>query len=99
MSAGTGMTRASRIKTEETILDQHFRYFVGIDWGTQTHCVVLLDGEGRAIEQYNVAHSGEGLFTLVERLKQRTGCEPVEVAVAVEVAWGCFNRNARGEWL
>ena len=71
-------------------MDQRFRHFVGIDWGTQTHCVVLLDGEGRAIEQYNVAHSGEGLFTLVERLKQRTGCKPVEVAVAVEVAWGAL---------
>jgi hypothetical protein len=51
---------------------------------------MLLDGEGRAIEQYNVAHSGEGLFTLVERLKQQTNCKPAEVAVAVEVAWGAL---------
>lgn len=36
------------------------------------------------------SRSREGLFTLVERLKQRTGCKPVEVAVAVEVAWGAL---------
>ena len=41
-------------------MDQEFRYFVGIDWGTENHCVVLLDREGRAIEQYNVAHSLPG---------------------------------------
>ena len=62
-------------QTKETILNQRFRYFVGIDWGTQTHCVVWLDGEGRAIEQYNVAHSGEGLCTLVERLKAANGLQ------------------------
>src|ERR1700733_7083825 len=91
MSAGTGMTRASRISNKgELRLDQRFCYFVGIDWGTENHCVVLLDGEGRAIEQYNVDHSGDGLSTLVEKLKQRTACDPVEVAVAIEVAWGAL---------
>jgi transposase len=71
-------------------LDQRFGYFVGIDWGTQTHCVVLLDREGRAIEQYNVAHSGDGLITLVEKLQHRTACDPAAVAIAIEVAWGAL---------
>jgi transposase len=71
-------------------LEQAFRYFVGIDWGTQLHCVVLLDGEGRAIEQYNAAHSGEGLAVLVEKLKQRTNCDSTEVAIAIEVGWGAL---------
>ena len=42
------------------------------------------------MNQYDVAHSGEGLLSLVERLKQRTSCKPVEVAVAIEVAWGAL---------
>ena len=74
----------------ERILDHQFRYFVGIDWATQTHRVALLDSEGRAVEQYNAAHSGEGLAALVEKLKQRTGCNPEEVAIAIEVAWGAL---------
>ena len=72
------------------ILDRQFRYFVGIDWATQTHRVALLDSEGRAVEQYNAAHSGDGLAALVEKLKQRTGCNPEEVAIAIEVAWGAL---------
>ena len=46
-------------------MEHSFQYFVGIDWGTQTRRVVLLDGSGRAVEQYNADHSGEGLVTLV----------------------------------
>ncbi|HEX4750112.1 MAG TPA: IS110 family transposase [Bryobacteraceae bacterium] len=71
-------------------MDQQFRYFVGIDWGTENHCVVLLDREGRAVEQYNVTHSGDGLFSLVERLNRRTLCDAAEVAVGIEVAWGAL---------
>ena len=71
-------------------MDCQFRYFVGIDWGTQTHCVVLLDHEGRVIEQYNAVHSGEGLVALVAKLKHGTACEPNQVSVAIEVAWGAL---------
>ena len=69
-------------------MEQVFQYFVGIDWGTQTHRVAVLDGTGRPVEQYNADHSGEGLVTLVNKLKQRTACEPASVAVGIEVAWG-----------
>lgn len=72
------------------ILDQLFQYFVGIDWGTQTHCVVLLDREGRAVEQYNAEHSGKGLRALVDRLKQKTACDSAAVAIGVEVGWGAL---------
>ena len=65
-------------------------YFVGIDWGTQIHRVAVLDGSGRVIEQYNADHSGDGLVTLVKKLKQRTACEPDLVAIGIEVAWGAL---------
>ncbi len=69
-------------------MEQSFQYFVGIDWGTQTHRVAVLDGTGRPIEQYNADHSGEGLGSLVNKLKQRSACEPALVAIGIEVAWG-----------
>jgi transposase len=71
-------------------LDQQYRYFVGIDWGTQTHCVVLLNLDGRVIEQYDAVHSGEGLRMLVERLRGRTNGPSAEIAIAVEVSWGAL---------
>lgn len=71
-------------------MEQPFRYFIGIDWGTQTHRVAVLDAGGRAIEQYDAAHSGEGLVSLVNKLKQQTACEPALVAIGIEVAWGAL---------
>ena len=71
-------------------MEEPFRYFVGIDWGTQTHRVAVLGADGRAIEQYDAAHSGEGLVALVTKLKQRTACEPALVAIGIEVAWGAL---------
>jgi transposase len=71
-------------------LDQEYKYFVGIDWGTQNHRIVLLDGEGRAIEQYDAAHTGEGLRCLVDRLMCTTACPANMVAIAVETSWGAL---------
>jgi hypothetical protein len=48
----------------------------------------VLDGDGRALEQYDAAQSGDGLLTLVNKLKQQTACEPALVAIGIEVAWG-----------
>jgi hypothetical protein len=52
--------------------------------------IVLLDGEGRAIEQYDAAHSGEGLRCLVDRLVGTTACPANAVAIAVETSWGAL---------
>ncbi len=65
-------------------------YFVGIDWGTQTHRIAMMDRHGRVIEQFDAEHSGEGLVVLVDRLKQRTACDPALVAIGIEVAWGAL---------
>ena len=71
-------------------MDQEYRFFVGIDWGTQTHRIILLDCEGRAIEQYDAAHTGDGLADLVDRLLRSTRCEPETVAIAIETSWGAL---------
>jgi len=36
-----------------------------MDWGTQTHRVAVLSDDGRVIEQYDAAHSGEGLVAAI----------------------------------
>jgi hypothetical protein len=74
-------------------LDQEYKYFVGIDWGTQNHRIVLLDGEG-AIEQYD-AHTGQGLRCLVDRLMCTTACAANMVAIAVETSWGWVGSGTR----
>ena len=42
------------------------------------------------IEQFDSEHSGEGLVVLVNKLKQRTACDPALVAIGIEVAWGAL---------
>ena len=44
-------------------------FFVGIDWGTQTHRIAVMDRNGRVVEQFNAEHSGEGLVVLVNKAR------------------------------
>jgi transposase len=69
-------------------LNEQLKYFVGLDWGSENHRIMLLNQEGRVIEQYDAAHSGRGLETLVDRLRRACRCLPEEVGVAIEISWG-----------
>jgi transposase len=80
---------AKHFMTERTIyLNEQLQYFVGLDWGTESHRVVLLNFEGRVIEQYDAGHSGKDLAILIDRLRSTCQCPPRAVGVAIEVAWG-----------
>jgi transposase len=63
-------------------------WFVGIDWATQSHCVCLLDGEGRQVGQREFAHGGVGLTELRDWLLKKTKAAPEQIAVAIETPHG-----------
>ena len=71
-------------------LDKQLKYFVGIDWGSQNHRVVVLDHEGRMIERYDAAHSGKGLENLVDRLRKTCLGPAIQTGIALEVSWGAL---------
>jgi transposase len=56
--------------------------FVGIDWAAEEHAVSVLDESGRAVVAFTIAHSREGLETLVNRLAKLG--PPAAVPVGVE---------------
>jgi transposase len=64
------------------------RWFVGIDWATQSHCVCLLDAEGRMVGQRDFAHGGTGLTELRDWLLEKTKAAPGQIAVAIETPHG-----------
>jgi transposase len=64
-----------------------YDWYVGIDWGSERHQVVILDATGRRVAEYQVAHSGAGLDSLVAQLA-KLGAEAGRVAVAIEVPRG-----------
>jgi hypothetical protein len=55
---------------------------VGIDWATTEHVVCALDGNGRRLSRFRVAHTEDGLDDLVARLGSFG--DRADVAVGIE---------------
>ena len=65
------------------------QWFVGVDWGSQSHCVFLADGAGRKVGQRDFKHGGEGLAAMADWLMSASGAvEPGHILVAIEVPHG-----------
>jgi len=65
------------------------RWYAGVDWGSQNHCVFLTDGEGRKLGERTFKHSGEGLAEMAAWLMKTSAAEePAQVFVAIEVPHG-----------
>jgi predicted NBD/HSP70 family sugar kinase len=61
---------------------------VGIDWGSETHQVAVLDSEGRLIWEGAVPHREEGVRQLLDQLRVLSDDELETVAVAIEMPRG-----------
>ena len=57
-------------------------FYVGIDWAAVTHAVCVLDGRGRVVSSFPVAHTADGIAALVRRLA-RLG-DPDGIPVGIE---------------
>jgi len=67
-----------------------FRFFVGIDWGSQRHRICLLNREGTLVEERWTEHSGNSLADLMSWLRSKTSASPGETAVAIEIPRGAL---------
>ena len=63
-------------------------WFVGVDWGSETHRVSLFDRDGKLVARRDVAHSGRGYGELGDWLLRITGATPAEIGVAIETSHG-----------
>ena len=66
----------------------HATIFAGIDWGSRSHQVCVLDAEGTVLSEKAFPHSGEGLGQLLDSMADSAGCDPEHIAVAIEVPHG-----------
>lgn len=71
---------------------EEVQWFVGIDWGSETHQVAVLDGRGKVVEEFAVAHDGDGLSSMADRLLGDRGAN--QLIVGIETRW-----NAAAETL
>src|SRR3954464_3527357 len=88
--AGVVMARGIRedgTMADETMAEETFRWFAGIDWGSATHQACLLDRAGKVVGERAFAHGGAGLAALCDWLVSIAG-DPGTVAVAIEVPHG-----------
>jgi Transposase len=65
-----------------------YALYVGIDWGTVTHQVAVLDAQRVLLGERAIAHEAVALHGLTEWLTQLAHGEPARVAVALEVPRG-----------
>jgi transposase len=69
-------------------LSSGFQFFVGIDWATERHQILVMKPNGEAMEELSVEHTGAGLTRLAERLNVLSEDRTELVAVAIEVPRG-----------
>ncbi len=62
--------------------------FAGLDWGSESHQVCILDREGHVLGERAFPHSGEGLHQMLDWVIDVTGCDPTDIAASIEVPHG-----------
>ena len=67
---------------------EELEYFAGIDWGSESHQVCVIDGEGRVLGERAFRHGGAGLAEMADWLLATTKAEPQVIGVAIEVPHG-----------
>jgi transposase len=56
-------------------------FFVGIDWAAESHAVCVMDQAGQVVARFTIAHSADGIATLIRRLAKYAAAEDVPVAI------------------
>ncbi|MDH6223015.1 IS110 family transposase [Streptomyces pseudovenezuelae] len=60
--------------------------FIGWDWATETHDVTVMDGSGKRIDRWELAHTEEGFTATLARLRKHGA--PADLPVAIETTRG-----------
>jgi transposase len=67
-----------------------YRWFLGIDWGYQTHQVCLLDAAGQIRDTRRIDHARAALEAYLTWLLAETAATPAQIAVAIESPRGAL---------
>jgi len=64
------------------------RLFVGIDWGSKSHAVCVLDAQGKKLLEREVRHHGDDVRDFVVKLRALAGDDMSVVSAAMEAPQG-----------
>jgi transposase len=65
-----------------------FGWYLGIDWGGETHQFCLVDAQGHVCGERAVAHTTMAVHEALQWVRTETGASPQEIAVALETPHG-----------
>jgi len=71
-------------------VSDQFAWFVGIDWGSQTHVLCLLDAAGELCGTRSVAHTADAVHEAIQWVLQHTAAAPAAIAVGIETPRGAL---------
>ena len=75
-------------------------WYVGIDWGSESHAVCVVDATGHRREERRVVHTAQAVQVALNWIVTYTGVTPSQIAVAIETPRGalidaCLARGVR----
>ena len=66
----------------------NYKFLAGIDWGSQSHQVCVIDQSGSILGERSFPHGGKGLGEMVQWIVDVCESGPQQVAAAIEVPHG-----------
>lgn len=63
-------------------------FFVGIDWGSKCHTVCVVDAQGKALLEEEVAHRGDAVLAFMDRLLRLADNVAARIVAAMESPHG-----------
>ncbi len=69
-------------------MEEERKWFVGVDWASETHHACLLDAQGNKLGERAFRHGGAGLAEMAVWILELTGATAEAVDVAIEVPHG-----------
>ena len=64
------------------------RFFVGIDWGSETHHVCILNLDGQSVEKRKVQHTADAIAEFLDYLSSLAPDSSAAISIAIEVPHG-----------
>ncbi len=65
-----------------------YRWYVGIDWGSDAHDLVLVDALGQVKGAWKIAHDAVAVHDCLTEILSQTGTAPDQIAVGLEIPRG-----------
>lgn len=65
-------------------------WYVGIDWGSESHAVCVVDAAGHRREERCVDHTADAVQACLEWIMKFTGATPAQIAIAIETPRGAL---------